>query len=94
MIVRIVKLTLQSDKTEDFLAFFAKHKKEITSFPGCLFLQGLRDINNNNIFFTYSHWKNETALNAYRDSDFFQSIWPQAKLWFAEKPEAWSNTPL
>ena len=51
----------------------------------------VRDIRDPNLFFTYSHWENETALNNYRDSDLFQSIWPTIKPWFSQKAEAWST---
>ena len=39
---------------------------------------------------TYSHWENEQALENYRLSETFGTIWPKIKLWFAEKPEAWT----
>ncbi len=94
MIVRIVKLTLRPEKTEDFLALFNRYKKDIAAFPGCTHLQGLQDIKNTNIFFTYSHWENEEALNTYRHSALFNEVWPQAKEWFEENPEAWSSIML
>ena len=49
MIVRIVKLTIQTEKVEQF-----------------------------KIFFHQSHFK------------IFKSIWNQTKLFFSEKPQAWS----
>lgn len=94
MIVRIVKLTLRPDKIKHFLALFNRYKKDIASFPGCISLQGLQDIKNTNIFFTYSHWENEEALNKYRHSDLFNEVWPQAREWFEENPEAWSSIIL
>lgn len=94
MIVRIVKLTLQPDKTENFLSLFQHYKKDIAAFPGCLHLQGLQDTSKPNIFFTYSHWDNEASLNKYRHSDLFSEVWPQAKEWFEEKPEAWTSKTL
>ncbi|MFM7022123.1 MAG: putative quinol monooxygenase [Flavobacteriales bacterium] len=94
MIVRIVKLTLQPEKTEDFLALFNHYKKEISSFPGCLYLQGLQNTESPNIFFTYSHWDSKESLNNYRNSPLFNEVWPQARTWFKEKPEAWSSKIL
>ena len=94
MIVRIVKLTLFPHKTKDFLALFNRYKTDIAAFPGCLQLQGLQDIKNTNVFFTYSHWDNEESLNKYRNSELFNEVWPQAREWFEEKPEAWSSVIL
>jgi hypothetical protein len=39
---------------------------------------------------TYSAWENEEALENYRVSPLFQSIWPTIKPWFSARPEAWS----
>ncbi len=94
MIVRIVKLTLQPEKVADFLTLFQRYKKDIAAFPGCLHLQGLQNIKNTNIFFTYSHWDKEESLNTYRNSKLFNEVWPQAREWFLEKPEAWSSHTL
>ena len=91
MIIRIVKLQFQSEKTQDFLALFESVVTKVNSFPGCYQMHMVRDIRDPNLFFTYSQWENETALNNYRDSDLFQSIWPTIKPWFSQKAEAWST---
>ena len=41
-------------------------------------------------FFTYSLWKNERFLEAYRHSKEFNEIWNETKTFFSGKPEAWS----
>ncbi|MRT92865.1 putative quinol monooxygenase [Ancylomarina sp. 16SWW S1-10-2] len=90
MIVRFVKLKLQSQHIADFKKFTEGEKKDIIAFDGCSFLEILQDINNKNLFFSYSHWESEEALNRYRDSAFFKGNWKQVKQWFAAKAEAWS----
>lgn len=90
MIVRIVKMTFKSQEIESFLKIFEKQKEFIASFDGCSHLELLRDKNNPNIFFTYSHWQDESFLELYRESDFFRNIWSKVKLKFDGKPEAWS----
>ena len=35
MIIRIVKLQFQSEKTQDFLALFDSVVTKVNSFPGC-----------------------------------------------------------
>ena len=94
MIVRIVKLTFEPSKTEAFEELFQRNKERIRGFDGCKFLELYRDKNNNNIFFTYSYWKDEEALENYRISSFFQEVWSQTKQLFAAKPEAWSVDKL
>ena len=34
---------------------------------------------------------NENSLNAYRDTELFNQVWPKVKQWFTDKPEAWST---
>lgn len=94
MLVRIVKLSLQEDKIERFLNNFEHQKKNIRNFEGCRLLELYRDKNNPNIFFTYSYWTSEDALNNYRNSDFFKNIWEETKTFFNAKPEAWSVDKL
>lgn len=90
MITRIVKMHFQADKTEQFLTFFETIKWKVVQQPNCHGMKLLKDIHNPNILFTYSKWKDESALNTYRDSKLFGQVWPTIKPWFQEKAEAWS----
>ncbi len=90
MLVRIVKMSFEPSKTEEFLANFEKNKLKIRNFKGCNFLELYQDQNNTNIFFTYSYWESESDLNNYRHSDLFKGIWAKTKPLFNAKPEAWS----
>jgi quinol monooxygenase YgiN len=90
MITRIVKLQFKTDKIDEFLSFFETVKHSVNTFPGCEGMKLLRDIHHPEIVMTYSHWKNEAALEQYRTSETFGGIWPKIKPWFAEKPEAWT----
>lgn len=92
--IRIVKLTFKEEHTEQFLHFIQGYKSQIRSFPGCLSVDFLRDLQDPNIFFTYSHWEAENALEQYRKSELFQYVWSTVKIWFAAKAEAWSVDPL
>jgi len=94
MLVRIVKLSLQEDKIEEFLANFNNQKISIRNFPGCQFLELYNDIHAKNVFFTYSYWDHEEALNNYRYSELFKGIWAVTKPMFNDKPEAWSVDKL
>lgn len=94
MITRIVKLTFRPDETARFLQIFEESKKAISSFPGQLNLALLRDRNQDHVFFTISVWQDEAALEAYRNSTLFATVWAQTKALFAEKAEAWSLDEL
>lgn len=90
MITRIVKMTFREDSAGDFREFVETVKDRIRNFSGCRHLEILQDIHNRNIFFSYSRWESEDALNNYRSSDFFQSTWTKTKAWFSDKAEAWT----
>ena len=94
MFVRIVKLTFQEDKIEAFLANFEEIKQQIRNFEGNEFLELYQDKHDSRIFFTYSYWKNEEALENYRKSTLFNEVWTYTKKLFADKPEAWSVNKL
>lgn len=90
MITRIVKLTFDTEKINDFLDFFNTINTRVSTFPNCYGMRLMQDIHQPNVVFTYSNWSNEVALNIYRDSDLFKEVWSTIKPWFGGKPEAWS----
>ncbi len=84
-------MTFQEDKIQDFLSNFEKNKEAIRSFEGCHHLELWQDENSPNIFMTYSHWDSEAALNNYRDSELFKSVWAYTKTLFSDRPTAFSS---
>lgn len=91
MIKRIVKMTFREEAVETFLhEVFEQSKDRIRAFPGCRHMELLRNLNQPNVLFTLSIWDDEAALEAYRQSAFFQTTWAKTKSFFAEKAEAWS----
>ena len=94
MFVRIVKMSFDPSRIEEFLENFNEKKEFIRNFNGCRFLELYRDKNNTNIFFTYSYWEAEADLENYRQSDLFKGIWAKTKPMFNGKPEAWSVDKL
>ncbi len=90
MLTRIVKMTFQPDKVDDFVGLFNEMKEQIASFEGCKELHLMRSVSEDHVMFTISKWDNEQHLNVYRNSEFFQNTWSRAKLLFATKAEAWS----
>ena len=90
MFVRIVKMSFQPSKTEEFLHNFHENKEKIRNFKGCRFLELYRDKKYDNIFFTYSYWDSEEDLETYRKSDLFKTVWNKTKILFDDLPQAWS----
>ena len=93
-LIRVVRMTVRPEEVPAFLENFEAHKILIRNFPGCRHLELWQDENQKNIFVTYSHWESEAALNQYRDSQLFKSVWSFTKTLFSEKPQAWSTKKL
>lgn len=94
MLVRIVKMKFEENNLQTFKQLFETVKEQIRAFPGCHGVILLQDINDPNIFFTYSNWADEKSLDAYRKSAFFDDTWEKTKALFSNKPEAWSLLEL
>lgn len=94
MIKRIVKMSFKPENCEAFKTIFETNWEKIKGFEGCSHVELLQDINNPEIFFTYSIWESEACLNNYRDSELFKNVWSATKQLFNQKPEAWSVNQL
>lgn len=94
MIKRIVKLGFKTEHVETFKQIFEESKLKIRGFEGCQHLELLQGATDPSVFFTYSYWENEEALNNYRHSPLFKSTWAKTKILFNQKPEAWSTYSL
>jgi len=90
MIIRVVRMTFKENEVDSFLSTFDKNKANIRAFDGCEHLELLKDANQVNIYTTYSFWKSEEHLNAYRDSRLFSEVWTETKKLFSDKPSAHS----
>ncbi len=90
MLIRIVKMSFDASKIQEFLANFETKKEAIRHFKGCKHLELYRDKHDNNVFFTYSYWEDEADLERYRHSELFKGVWAKTKPLFNAKPEAWS----
>lgn len=57
MLVRIVKMTFDSQHINEFKDTFEAHKHLIRNFKGCTFLELYQDLKQPEVFFTYSYWE-------------------------------------
>ena len=94
MIIRIVKLSFHVEHISAFKTIFEESKQKILTQKGCLRLEMLQDVNEKNIFFTYSWWDSEKDLNDYRHSKLFKGVWNKTKLLFNDKPKAWCTEKI
>ena len=90
MFVRIVKMSFHSKHIDEFLNMFEEKKTFIRASKGCNLLELYQDKTNPEIFFTYSYWEKEQDLENYKDSELFKSVWAKTKVFFNDKPLAWS----
>ena len=90
-IQRIVKMTFELDRCDDFQNFFTEIKAQIEGQPGCQGVKLLKDHAESGVFFTFSVWKDQASIDAYRNTELFGKVWPTVKAWFSAKPEAWST---
>jgi quinol monooxygenase YgiN len=94
MLIRIVRMTFQSEFIPNFLAVFHASKDKIRAFEGCHHLELLQDADKPNVLMTYSYWESAEALENYRLSELFQVTWAKTKPLFADKPVAFSVNRL
>jgi autoinducer 2-degrading protein len=91
---RIVRLTFKEEHVAQFLRFFQERQEAIRSVTGCEHVELWRDVSDPTTFYTFSLWKSEADLNAYRHSEFFKNTWSVVKPWFNLKPFAFSAHEL
>lgn len=90
MLTRIVCLQFKQENIPSFERIFENSREQIRTFPGCNHVELLRDAKEEGVFFTYSKWESESALENYRKSSFFKGVWSQTKALFAAPAKAWS----
>ncbi len=93
-LTRVVKLTLDPKYIQEFKNVFSAHKQHIAAMGGCISLQAFQDNKEPHIFFTISQWESEHALDNYRYSDFFKTLWATVKPMFTAKAMAHSLTTV
>lgn len=90
MIVRIVKMTFVLENVDDFIKVFNDVKGRIAGFEGCQSVKLMKDVHQDNVYFTYSIWDSDDHLQQYRYSELFEDTWKKTKILFSQRAEAWS----
>jgi quinol monooxygenase YgiN len=86
-----VKLQFRETEIASFIRIFNENKLNVSNFNGCLGMRLLNDLQNPCIFYTYSQWESEDALNNYRKSTIFNTVWISIKPLFELPAEACST---
>jgi quinol monooxygenase YgiN len=94
MLVRLVRMTFRPDALDAFLDHFDRVAPRIRAFDGCKHLELWHDPRFPNVCTTYSQWRDDDALEAYRASDLFRGTWSEVKTLFAAPPVAQSLAPV
>lgn len=90
MLIRIVRMTFRPEAVPAFLEIFESSQPRILAQPGCRHVALWRDAARPEVLATYSLWESEAALNQYRRSELFGSVWPRTKALFAAPAETFS----
>ena len=90
MLIRIVRMTFRPDAVPAFLDIFAASQPRIEAQPGCRSVRLWRDSAAPHVLATYSIWESEAALNQYRRSELFGTVWLRTKALFAEPAQTFS----
>ena len=91
MLVRTVRMYFLPGSGEEFLKLFDRSKNKIRNFPGCHHLELWQDYHDQDIYVTYSYWEDDGALQAYRKSELFKTVWAETKKLFEKDPVAFSS---
>lgn len=83
-------MEFKPEHVQDFLRQFGSVRHKIRQYPGVQHLELHRDAGQSNVFYTYSKWDSEAALESYRQSDLFKGAWGEVKPWFGGQPQAFS----
>ena len=90
MMIRIVRMSFDPNKVNEFLRVFDTSKEKIRAFDGCQYLSLNKDHTRANVYYTLSHWQSTQHLEAYRESELFKTTWAAVKPMFNEMPQAFS----
>ena len=91
MIKRLVKITIRPECAGDFISLFNVTKSKIMAFKGCRHLELLRDVDDEQVFITFSIWDSAEDLELYRESQLSLKTWQDIKEMFGAEPEAHST---
>lgn len=90
MILRVVKMKVESKKIEAFELFMNNLHDEKLKLSGCLHFDFFHEKENNNIYYAYTIWENEKYFKQYKKSDLFKEVVTTLKSLCIEEPKAWT----
>lgn len=93
MIKRIVRLTVKDTAaSEAFQEIYRSRNPFKNGVKGCRDVKVMKDVNDENVYYTVSIWDHNDDLEAYRESEYFAETWPMVKAQLSKRAEAFSMT--
>ena len=86
--MRIVGLPVHVDREAELQSGFDDAYPRLRELAGCAHLALVRDANDGLEYLTLSLWTSHEALDAYRKSSLFASIWPRIRSTLRAEPWA------
>ncbi len=90
MILRVVKMKVETKKLDAFDLFMSNLHDEKLKLPGCLHFDYFHEKKNRNIYYTYTIWENEKYFKQYKKSELFKEVVSTLKSLCLEQPQAWT----
>ena len=95
MIKRVVRLTLKDDASINAFQEIYRSRNPFTKgVKGCREVKVLKDVDHDDVYYTFSIWDSNEDLEAYRQSNYFAETWPMVKAQLAKRAEAFSMTEI
>ena len=93
MIKRVVRLTVKDAAAKEaFQEIYRSRNPYKNGVKGCQDVKVMKDVNEDNVYYTVSLWDRNEDLEAYRQSDYFAETWPMVKAQLSKRAEAFSMT--
>jgi len=93
MIKRIVRLTMKDAAAKvSFQEIYRSRNPLKNGVKGCREVKVMKDVNDDNVYYTVSTWEHNDDLEAYRASEYFAETWPMVKAQLSKRAEAFSMT--
>jgi quinol monooxygenase YgiN len=88
MLILAVHVTIKAGHEEEVIEFFRKLQEKTRREPGCISYVIQRSRENPRVFLAYEQYKDESALQAHRDSPHFKQYGTNGFYRFVEERRA------
>ncbi len=90
MILRVVKMKVDTNKVELFERFMNNLREEKLNLDGCLHFDYFHEKGNLNIYYSYTIWESDKHFRVYKKSDLFKEVTSTLNALCQIEPMAWT----